>query len=123
MRLRRERRPLLRGHHAAGATCDAAPCSKGIGNPAGVAGWKFKDKAGRYAGITSVVVKPGAIGKGKAVVKGREASAGPLPFPALPLAAVEPRVQLHVGGAGCIEALLPDTAANLPKKYVGKSAR
>lgn len=107
----------------AGATCDAAPCWKGVGKPAGVAGWKLKDRAGRHGGITTVVVKPGDGGKGKAVVKGREASAGPLPFPALPLAAVEPRVQLQVGGAGCIEAQLPYTAANLPGKYVGKSAR
>lgn len=50
-----------------GGTCDAEPCW----NPLGSTGFKYKDVAGSQAGLTKVLVKSGADGKAKMIVKGK----------------------------------------------------
>ena len=91
----------------AGGTCGTTACWKGLGNPAGTSGYKYKDSAGTAGGITGILLKPGVAGKAKAQVKGKGVNLvmpGENAHPALPLTApVEARVQLH-GNGECWEA-------------------
>ncbi len=104
----------------ASASCDGGPCWRGLVNRSGSAGWKFKDRAGRYDGLQNILVKPGSQGKSRAAVKARGAdpSSSPFPFPTLPLSS-PPTVQLLTGDT-CIGAPMTTVVKNLTGKFVAK---
>ncbi len=91
-----------------GGTCGTQPCWKGLGNPPGANGFKYKDTLGDAGGITGILLKPGIAGKAKVTLKGKgtslvlpgENAHAPLPLPT-PVAA---RVQLHAANGECWEA-------------------
>jgi len=69
-------------------TCGTKPCWKGLGSPSGSKGFRYKNKARTPHGVQVAVLKAGAEGKAKIVIKGgREnlfkgvAGAPPLPLP------------------------------------------
>jgi cysteine-rich repeat protein len=91
-----------------GGICGTNPCWKGLGNPAGTTGFKYKDTAGAAGGITGILLKPGVAGKAKVTMKGKGTSLvlpGENAHAALPLATpAAARVQLHSGNGECWEA-------------------
>lgn len=68
----------LQARVPAGGTCDGAPCWQATSK-----GFAYRDPAGAADGITKVVLKAGAAGKAKIIVKGGGEA---LDTPALPLA-------------------------------------
>ena len=81
----------------AGGTCGTTPCWKGLGNPAGSRGYKYKDGDRTPDGLLKVVLKPGSDQEPKIVVKGKGAN---LPDPTLPLS-LPVRAQLQAGNRQC----------------------
>jgi hypothetical protein len=55
-----------------GGTCGGAPCWKALG----ASGFRYRNKAGTPAGITSLFVKAGASGRAKIQAKGRGTDLG-----------------------------------------------
>jgi cysteine-rich repeat protein len=81
---------VLRAAVEAGGTCKGSPCWKALGG--GLKGFRYGDREAATAGLRTLVVKPGAEGKAKVIVKGK---GGALPLPALPLAA-NPKVTVQL---------------------------
>jgi len=100
---------ILDSRAAPGGTCSGKPCWKGLGSPAGAKGWKFADKSRAQGGLTSIVMKPGAAGKAKIVLK---AAGAQLSLPSMPIAAFPLRLQLQ-GGGSCWEAELGESGVLL----------
>jgi hypothetical protein len=81
----------------AGGSCDGKPCWSVIDS-----GFKYKDPSAANAGIKNVLLKSGAAGKAKIVVKGKDAN---LDTPSLPLAQdAQIVVQLKNQAGVCWEA-------------------
>jgi hypothetical protein len=109
----------------AGGTCQVGraqvPCWKGLGKPAGTTGFKYNNPARTPDGITSIVLKPGAlnakgIGTAHISVNGKGPNLLSRPtgvpgLPALPLTLPQ-RVQLQASSGRCWEA----TYSNAGKK-------
>jgi hypothetical protein len=55
----------------AGGVCRGKPCWKGLGSPAGAAGFKYGDKDLTPNGVLAIVAKAGIDGKAKITVKGK----------------------------------------------------
>jgi hypothetical protein len=96
---------LMENQIPAGGTCGTKPCWKALGNPPGSKGYRYKNKARTPHGILKLVLKPGAEGKSKAIVKGGQdrvfsaaPGAPPLPLP-LPVT-----VQLQNRSGECWQA-------------------
>jgi hypothetical protein len=65
----------------AGDMCRSRPCWKGLGNPTGNKGFRYKDKEQTPDGLRKVLLKPGVDGKAKALVKGEAENLPDLPVP------------------------------------------
>jgi len=94
-----------------GGTCSGKPCWKGLGKPAGAAGFKYTSKTFLPSGVSSLLLKPGAAKKAKIVLTAKGASLAPPAIPpTFPL-----RVQL-LGAGSCWESTYAaaDAVKNLP---------
>lgn len=96
---------LMENRIPAGGICGTKPCWKGLGNPPGTKGYRYKSKDRTPHGILKMIVKPGPDGKSKIVVKGGQdhvftagPGAPPLPLP-LPVT-----VQLQNRSGQCWQA-------------------
>jgi hypothetical protein len=103
-----------------GGTCGGRPCWKPLGNPPGSKGYKYVNKTGNADGVKRAIVKPGAEGKAKVIVKAGGVALDVLSPPfALPVTA-----QL-VGSAGtCWSAQFraEGVLKNVPGIFAGKAA-
>jgi hypothetical protein len=101
----------------AGGTCGSNPCWKALGTK----GFKFKDAALASDGLLTIIMKGGAAGKSKAIVKAKD---GNLPIPGLALdASTAVTVQLLRNDAAspCWEGVYPGPATvNSTTKYKDK---
>jgi len=96
---------LMENRIPAGGTCGTKPCWKALGTPAGSKGYRYKDNDRTPHGIQKMVLKPGAAGKAKVVLKGGQDhvfDGGP-GAPALPLA-LPVTVQLQNASGACWQA-------------------
>jgi len=86
----------------AGGTCSGADCWKAIGGK----GYKYKDPSGATDGVANILLKGGAAGKSKLLVKGKGSA---LPALGLPFDDMnDVKVQLHNSDNGnCWEAIFP----------------
>lgn len=111
----------------AGGTCGSKACWKGLGRPAGSSGFRYSDPAASADGISAVLLRPGAAGKGSIVVKGRGeglrmpgepgAVFGPLPLdPSFDL-----RVQLETNGQ-CWQAMFSQAGVKVNRADQFKGA-
>jgi CSLREA domain-containing protein len=85
----------------AGATCGGNECWTPLGTPPGARGWRYRDATRSRRGLDSILMKPGADGQARIIVKGKGSNVG-LPTPLgidLPLT-----VQLQRDGGACWEA-------------------
>jgi CSLREA domain-containing protein len=83
-----------------GATCGDSPCWKGLGQPPGSRGSRYRDRQQTQAGIASVLLRPGLDGQSRIIVKGKGPGLG-----LDPLAFYEPlRMQLQRRNGPCWEA-------------------
>jgi hypothetical protein len=102
---------------AAGGLCGGNPCWKALGTK----GYKFKDAALASDGLLTIILKGGAAGKSKAIVKAKD---GNLPVPGLALdASTAVTVQLLRNDAAspCWEGVYPGPAVvNSTTKYKDK---
>jgi cysteine-rich repeat protein len=53
----------------AGDACDGKPCWKGIGKPPGTNGYRYKDKALAADGVLLMLLRAGAAGKSKLIIR------------------------------------------------------
>jgi polyhydroxybutyrate depolymerase len=92
---------LFRAEAPAGGTCGARPCWKTLAG----GGFRYSDAETTPDGLRTVLLRPGAGGAAKAIVKGRGANLSnrPAGLPSLPLA-LPVRVQLHGEHGECWEA-------------------
>jgi hypothetical protein len=72
---------LQHAHIPAGGFCGTKPCWRASGG--GLKGYRYNDRAASADGIRKIVLKPGAQGKAKVIVKGKGEQ---LALPGLPLA-------------------------------------
>lgn len=116
---------LMENRIPASGTCGSKPCWKALGNPAGSKGYRYKDNDRTPHGIQKMVLKPGADGKSKVVIKGGQDhvfDGGP-GTPALPLT-LPVTVQLQNASGACWQATY-DTAGvgvNEPGFYKGSGS-
>ena len=91
---------LLQATAPAGGTCPTRPCWKGVGNPPGSKGAKYKDRELAPDGLQKIRLKPGNDGSARIFIAGRGEQLGLPPGPVpLPL-----RVQLRGTHGVCWEA-------------------
>jgi Tol biopolymer transport system component len=80
-----------------GGVCNDSPCWR----PAGAAAFKYRDKVGTPNGVTKLLLKAGADGNARVILKGK---GDPLPTIELPMP-LPLRVQLQSTSGACWEAL------------------
>jgi hypothetical protein len=56
----------------AGDLCDGSPCWRGLGKPAGSKGFKYRDRDHTPDGLFKVKLLPGADGRAKILVTGKD---------------------------------------------------
>lgn len=88
----------------AGEECDGDPCWKGLGKPAGVKGFKYKDKLRTSNGVQLLLLKAGEAEKSKVIVKGKGSN---LPDGVAAALADATSVTMQLlGGEQCVSATL-----------------
>ena len=105
----------------AGDTCGAAPCWKATGGdpPAGK-GYKYKDDALAAAGVFKFLYKSGAVGKSKALIKGKGDSL-PDGVSALLQNSTNATVQIHGSDAPqCLSVTVSDIKKHDPDFFKAK---
>ena len=93
----------------------------GTWSPIGTKGYKYNDATGAAGGITKVLVKSGAAGKSKALVKGKGAN---LPDFTMPLDTTTPGVviQLRNNATGkCLTSAFTTPKKNDAKQFSAKN--
>lgn len=112
--------------HRAGDTCDGKPCFKALGGgPPDGKGWKYKDPDRGSQGVERMILKAGASGKAKIVIKGKGSSL-PLPAPFSGSMMLEQDTDVIVqlvssDGGACFETTLPAPATkNEPAQFNDK---
>jgi len=88
---------VLRADVPAGGTCDGKPCWR----PSGTRGFKYVARDGAPEGVSKLVLRAGAAGRTKVVLRAKGTNLAPLPATpfGLPL-----RVQLHAAVGTCWES-------------------
>ena len=104
----------------AGDTCGDQPCWKGIGKPAGSNGYRYKDKALTADGVLLMLLRAGAAGKSKLIIREK----GPTGIAAALSGATSATVQLVASDApapSCFGVDLPVVTKNDGLRFKAKA--
>jgi len=103
----------------AGATCGGGDCWTPLGIPPGARGWRYRDATRSQGGLEKMLLRPGADGQARIVVKGSGPNIG-LPTPLgvdLPVV-----VQLQRDGGACWGASYTTPSIRTDTRFKAKSA-
>jgi hypothetical protein len=104
---------------AGGVCAGGSPCWTAVGNPPGRKGYRYRDTERTPNGLEALVLRPGAAGSPRVLVKGRGQRLAP---PALPLP-LPVLVQVQDASGACWEAThsAAGVEANGDTRFVGRS--